>query len=220
MPLSLKIFIVSVLALVVAFVANMMRSNTLPPYTEYVLTDGMTITAKMPQETIVIKGGKGTRRFFRGESWSTTATLTPRPTRWYGSLGLYDPADSYTQDGRLMVDEGRQFFSNENQALHYICYLKSLLNTSLIYNNKGLVIVYEITFLKKGGVVRDIAIWQAYINGKKPTSLEGANDSAIHVSGGTIPETAAPHPVEEGEPRQICTEKEFRDSPYFQKSVR
>ena len=222
MPLSLKIFIMSILALVVAFVVNMMRSNTLPPYTEYVLTDGMKITAKMPQETIVIEGRKGTRRFFKGENWSTTATLTPRPTRWYGSLGLYDPADSYSQNGRLLVDEGRQFFSSKNELLRYICYLTEMAiahGGNTIYTNKGLIVSCGITSLKRGGVVRDITIWQAYVNGERPTSLEGANDSAIHVSGGVIPETATPHPAEEGEPRQICTEKEFKDSPCFQKSV-
>ena len=154
--MSLRIFGISVVVLLGLLTYKVFYGNKkMLPFTENVLANGITITAYTPTEKLVIEGKKGTRRAFKGKGWSTTANLTPRPTRWYGSLGLYDPADSYTQDGRLMVDEGRQFFSNEDEVLHYICHFKSLFNT-VIYNNSGLIIAYDITSLKNGGAVRDI----------------------------------------------------------------
>jgi len=224
--MSMKIFIVSIIIFIGLLLAY--NRNSLLPFTENVLTDGMKITAHTPIETLTIEGTKGTKRVFRGKGWSTVANLTPRPTRWYGSLGLYDPADSYVQDERLLVNEGRQFFSNENEVLRYICHFKKLAdsaydkahNGTVVYNNSGLIIVYRITSLKRGGFVRYIDIWQVYINGKKPTSLKGADDHTIEISGDTIPDTAKPHTAEIGEPRQSCTEKEFKDSQYYQELIK
>ena len=212
--MSVKTFIFSLLVLGIVSLTYMYNSNNLLPFTENVLANGMTITAYTPTEKLVIEGKKGTRRAFKGKGWSTTANLTPRPTRWYGSLGLYDPADSYTQDGRLLINEGRQFFSNEDEVLHYICHFKRISNT-VIYNNSGLIIAYKITSLKSGAVVRYIHIWQVYIHGEKPTSLKGADDHVIVLSGGTTSDTATPHEAEMGEARQMCSEQEFKDRAYF-----
>jgi len=46
--------------------------------------------------------------------------------------------------------------------------------------------------------VRAVEVWQIYIKGRKPTALPGARDEAISLSGGTIPQTAAPYPAKVG----------------------
>jgi hypothetical protein len=168
------------------------------PNTEYVITKGMQVTANTPIGTISIVGGDGTDRSFSGNDWHAKRSLIPRTERWYGSLGLYDPASSSSPYGRIIVDEGRLFFDSESEALRYF-YPGS--NTfKIVYNNRGLVVVYSIIPIPGGEPTRSLKIWQIYVRGKIPQTLRGADDSAIQVAGGNIPESAEPNPAPVGYP--------------------
>lgn len=169
----------------------------LQPWTEYVLTDGMVITAATPEGPVRIAGKKGTKRLYSGDGWSKTRHLDPRDIRWYGSLGLYDAAPSFSPHGRLLVEEGRLFFESTRDAVRYL--RKS--DVPHVYNNHGLAVGLKVAkwpVKKRMEPVRTVEVWQIYIKGKKPTSLPGARDDAISVSGGTTPETAVPYPAKVG----------------------
>ena len=170
--------------------------------TESVLSDGMKISASTPSGKILIEGKKGFTRVYSGDSWSKTSTLIPRSTRWYGSLGLYDPADSDSMHGRLLVDEGRQFFSSESEALRYMQSLSEYYG-NLTYNNSGLVIAYKVIDIEGGEPTRSLTLWQFYINGKKPSTLQGAVDQNLKINGGDTPETATPFPAKIGYERAL-----------------
>src|SRR6267142_6060410 len=101
------------LFLVTLLFVSCARRPVLLPSTEFVLTPGMTISAMTPNGKISVTAGKETQRTFRGEGWTETRYLIPRTERWYGSLGLYDPAPSFFPSGRLLADEGRLFFETE-----------------------------------------------------------------------------------------------------------
>ena len=161
------------------------------PTTEYVLTDGMTISATTKNGVVSIAGKKGTKRVFSGDGWSKTRCLIPRDVRWYGSLGLYDPAGSFSPYGRLLVDEGRLFFESKSDALQYLRanYFKP------VFNNHGLAVGYRIATYPGKEATRSVEVWQIYINGKRPDSLRGANDAAFKVVGGKIPDFAKPYPA-------------------------
>ena len=166
------------------------------PHTEVVLTPGMTITATNSNGTVRIEAdGKATRTFI-GDGWKKQLRLIPRPTRWYGSLGLYDPAPAYRHGGRVLVDEGRLFFESENEALRYL-YVGSERRRP-VFTNRGLVFAYDVAPVRGDEPVRTIQIWQIYINNQMPTSMRGADDSAIEVTGGAIPESASPNASEVG----------------------
>lgn len=161
------------------------------PGTESVLSEGMRITAITPSGELVIEGKRGTERSYSGPGWSKISTLIPRTKRWYGSLGVYDPADSSTQSGRVLVDEGRQFFSSESEALRYLNHLSGYFG-ELTYTKSGLVVAYKVIPVEGGSPIRSIAVWQFYINGQKPASLRGSDESRIRIKGGSIPNTATP----------------------------
>jgi len=169
--------------------------------TENVLTQGMVITATTPNGAVTITGGAGTVRTFSGPGWSKRRKLIARDERWYGSLGLYDPGESVTPYGRLLADEGRLFFNSESEALRYLApqgeYFK------YVFNNHGLVVGLHVENTPGGEPTRSVALWQIYIRGRQPTSLRGADDSAVKVSSGTIPETAEPHAAPAGLPVQL-----------------
>ena len=169
----------------------------LQPWTEHVLTDGMVITAETPEGPLRIAGQKGTQRVYSGDGWSKTRHLDPRDVRWHGSLGLYDAAPGFSPHGRLLLEEGRLFFDSTRDAVNYL----RRRHVAPVYNNRGLSIglkVVERPREQGKEPVRTVEVWQIYIKGKKPVSLPGANDDAISVSGGTIPDSASPYPAKIG----------------------
>lgn len=169
------------------------NKGELLPHTEVVLTPGMTIAATNPNGTVTIHSDGNATRIFSGGGWNKKASLIPRTTRWYGSLGLYDPASSNTPHGRLLFDEGRLFFGSESEALRYLyvgsAYFKP------VFTKDGLVVGYDVKPISGGEPTRSIQVWQIYINGRKPTAMRGADDSVITVSGGSTPTTASPNPA-------------------------
>ncbi len=179
--------------------------DKLPPTTEFVLSKGMIITATNPNGTITISAGPGAERTFSGKGWIKKSDLIPRTTRWYGSLGLYDPAESDTPYGRVLVDEGRLFFKSESEALKYLN--AGSADFKPVFNNHGLVVGYSVENIPGGEPVRSIQIWQIYVNGKVPNSMRGADDAAIAIKGGSIPEEATPHDAPVGLPVTLGDEE-------------
>lgn len=175
--------------------------------TESVLSEGMKIVAHTPSGTIVIEGKQGFARSYSGQDWSKTSMLIPRKTRWYGSLGLYDPADSNSLGDRLLIDEGDQFFQSESEALRYIQYLSAYYGP-MTYNNSGLVIGYKVIDIPQEKSTRSLTIWQFYVKNTKPKSLRGANDRNIEVTGGTIPDHIIPIQAPVGYERTLA-DKEY-----------
>jgi hypothetical protein len=195
-PRQLNFIRISLIVLSVA-AAACSRKPTGP--VEAVLTKGMSVTATNPNGTVTITAGEGWTRTFSGQDWSATRELSPRPTRWNGSLGLYDPASSFSPYGRVLVEEGQLFFSSESEFLRHLYSGSAIVRP--VYTHDGLVFAYNVAPVPSGEPARSVELWQAYINGRKPTSLKGSNDSAFSVSGGTTPETSSPHPAPVGSVR-------------------
>ncbi len=167
-------------------------SFDLKPYSEVVMTPGMRITGTNPNGTVTITAGEATRRTYSGTGWQKSRKLIARRGRWYGSLGLYDPAASFSPYGRLLVEEGQRHFHSVAEAMRWLHEYQYN-----AYTNNGLVFDYRLSAPPPpdtGEPARDVYLWQIYINGRRPKHLPGANDNAIRVEGGSIPNTATPHP--------------------------
>lgn len=67
-----------------------------------------------------------------------------------------------------------------------------------IYSNNGLVFGYHIEELPGGKPTCSIKLWQIYINGERPNSIPGADDSSFSVRGGAIPDKSEPYPAPVG----------------------
>jgi len=120
---------------------------------------------------------------------------------------LYDPADSNSLGDRLLLDEGRQFFQSESEALRYIQFLSGYYGP-ITFNNSGLVVAYKVIPIANEKPTRSLEIWQFYINDAKPESLRGAVDKNIEISGGTIPDSAVPAQAPIGSERTLA-DKEY-----------
>jgi len=170
----------------------------LEPYSEVVMSPGMRIEGTNPNGTVVVTAGDGTLRSYKGDGWETSIRLISRSERWNDSLGLYDPAGSSSPFGRVLVEEGRLHFSSVDDAMRYL-YVGSLY-TKPVFTNNGLVFCYSLAKPRESwqGTVRSVHILQIYINGVRPTSLPGADDRAIRVTGGSILDSSQPYPAPVG----------------------
>jgi hypothetical protein len=172
-------------------------AHQLHPYTEAVLDPGMKLTAKTPNGALTILAGRGTRRTYRGDGWEKSLLLVARKSRWYGSLGLYDPAESYSPYGRLLVEEGRQHFSTEAEAAGWLrgrSRETDVGKDKLLFTNDGLVLRYSLRPVPGTGVpTAQVDLWQIYVGGRRPHGLLGADDKAIRIDGGAVAESSTPH---------------------------
>lgn len=173
-------------------------TQQLHPYSETVMSPGMRVTATNPNGTVTITAGEGTTRHYAGAGWKKSRSLIARSTRWNGSLGLYDPASSFSPYGRLLAEEGRIHCTSVSEAMRWL-YVGSTLHRPT-YTNNGLVFCYSISVPpdSAGEPTRSVELWQLYINGHRPHHLPGANDRAIRVEGGSIPNTSIAHHAEVG----------------------
>jgi hypothetical protein len=172
-------------------------THQLHPYTEVVLNPGMKLTAKTPNGALTILAGRGTRRIYRGDGWEKSLLLVARKSRWYGSLGLYDPAESYSPYGCLLVEEGRQHFSTEAEAAGWLRRRSREAGDEkekLLFTNDGLVLRYSPGPVPGTRVpTAQVDLTQLYVGGRRPHGLPGADDEAIRIDGGAVAEFSTPH---------------------------
>lgn len=180
----------------------------LEPYSEVVLHPGMMIEGTNPNGTVLITAGDGTLRSYKGDGWEQSVRLMSRSTRWYGSLGLYDPAGSASPFGRLIAEEGRLYFTSADEAMRWL-YVGSYYSKP-VFTNNGLVFAYSIARPHESwqGQVRTVKIWQIYINCRRPSHLPGADDRAVKIVGGSEPEFSEPYPAPIGE-EMVLGEKPY-----------
>lgn len=164
-------------------------SKAIIPKTRTVMEPGMEILAQTSSQQIRIKAGEALLRTYVVDNCDRTVTLTPRIDEWMGSqgaysAGLYVPSlgnillaskDQNCPNDRILGDESERDFNSEKEAVNWLNRWK---RDNLAYNNSGLVVTWE---KNESQNKFNIDIWQVLINGKKPSILEGANDSSIQV---------------------------------------
>jgi hypothetical protein len=183
---------------VLVMAAGCSSDRRLKPHTEVVMSLGMQIKCEHPNGSLVVTAGDGTLRTYEGDGWRTSIRLIARDQRWDGSLGLYDPASSSGPDGRVLAQEGRLHFQSIDESLHWLAVGSA--HDKPVYRNDGLVVCYSVADPKVAGREpnRCVEVWQIYVEGKRPTSIPGADDNAIKLSGGAIADTSKPYPAPVG----------------------
>ena len=150
--------------------------------TELVMREGVTIEARKDNTSIKITSGKGFDRTYEWDRCKLKSDMGARTQRWYGSMGIYDPGPSSSASGggcsgisRTVVQEGQIHFDDMQFALKWI----ERQRDKTVWTNDGLLVSWDIT---PGRRQLNVDVWLMCINGKRPTQLVGALDSAISVS--------------------------------------
>jgi hypothetical protein len=152
--------------------------------TELVLHNETRLEASAPNGAIAIIAGKGIERTYEWDGCSLAANMTQRSYRWYGSLGIYDPAGqgflgrlfdkSCNGISRTVVQEGQIHFADIESAQEWIQRRPKAWTT--VWTNDGLLVSWGTSPAR---VQINVDLWLICINGQRPTQLKGATDKAI-----------------------------------------
>lgn len=167
---------------------------------ESVMTRGMIIEASNRYGRIRIEAGRGTQRTFSWEGGREVVRLWERDSRWYGSRGLYHPGGG--RRVHLVVEEGQQLFCSENEANEWLLDRKERMDWSC--SPTGLVVGWY----KTKQPDRDywaviVAVWQVYVNGRKPSCLSACRSCSVRVTGEVRGEEARQSSFVPSEPQRI-----------------
>lgn len=150
---------------------------TVPEQNEVVLSDDTQLVASAPWGRIKIEAGPGLRRVYTWRGNRRGVVLEPRTERFAGSMGIHyegqppvwEPADGVT---KVDLEEGQRRFENVDDAMIWM----QIRRLRYAYTNDGLVVGWKL----KGDTLM-VELWQFYIDGEKPTSLPGADDTRLAI---------------------------------------
>jgi hypothetical protein len=151
---------------------------SLPAGCEVVMSPGMRITATTSVGTIAITAVDELTRSYTWDGASRAVVMCPRTSRWYGSLGLYNPgAGNHWRDHngirRCCTDEGQQHFKTVEEAVKWI---KDRAYCPFVYRDDGLLVGWDKTLNREQ---LSVEVWQILIDGKKPKQLPGSRNDQI-----------------------------------------
>jgi hypothetical protein len=156
------------------------RASRLPVGCEVVMSPGMRITATTSVGRITITAVDELTRSYTWDGATRAVEMSPRATRWYGSLGLFNPgAGEHWRDNRgitrCVTEEGQQHFKTVEEALKWI---KERQYHPFVYRDDGLLIGWHKTLPRKQ---LNVEVWQILIDGNRPKQLPGSRNDKIIV---------------------------------------
>jgi hypothetical protein len=142
---------------------------------------GDTVTATTAVGTIQIRADEWLKRSYSWEGATRSVVMRPRDERWDGSLGIYYPGsgrhwEEHNGITRGVVQEGQHHFDSVEAAMVWIRKQEWM---PYVYRNDGLMVGWTKLPAREQ---LNVDLWQILVNGRKPTTLPGANDAAIRVS--------------------------------------
>jgi hypothetical protein len=167
---------------IVEMATNALKGDPpVPTINEIVMPQNATITATTDSGTIIIKSGRGLKRYYTWDGATRSVVMWPRTERWYGSFGIYYPGPGshwVSNHGitRGVLEEGQRYFNTLEEAG---VWLKKEQWLPCVYNDSGLAVCFG---KSPGREQLNVDVWQIYIGGKKPAKLNGSRNSAITTS--------------------------------------
>ena len=148
------------------------------PYTELALEPGMIIEATNKNGTVIIEYLSPLERRYKWGKHDEKRTLIPRKERWLGQLGAYDPATTYilSYGPRIVAEDSQMHFESMDEVKAQLYESSAVLDW--VYTDNGLVIGFAES-QNRNQV--NIEVYQYYINGQKPTKLEGSRPENIKI---------------------------------------
>ena len=149
------------------------------PYTELAMDPGIIIEATNKNGTVIIEYLSPLERRYRWGRYDEKRTLIPRKKRFRGRLGAYDPATTFliSYGPRILANDSQRHFQNMEEVKAKLYESSAVMDW--VYTNNGLVVGFSKDPTSKAV---NIDVYQYYINGKKPTKLEGSRPEKIKIT--------------------------------------
>jgi len=165
-----------------AFASLLAACGGPPGKAEIVLCKGSTVTVRGDSSVLTVGASSLTTRSYHVDGFDFAVELIPRWERWNGNLGIYRPSGS--GDTHLVLEEGQQFFANEEELYQWIDWAKQWAG-ELEYKSDGLLMRWNFgeRVPEAEGPKRflSVDIAQLMLRGEKPAGLRGANDAAFTI---------------------------------------
>lgn len=165
-----------------AFVCALAACGGPPGKAEIVLCTGSSVTVMGEGGSLTVRATSLTTRVYQVEDFDFAADLIPRWQRWNGNLGIYRPSGN--GDTHTVLEEGQQFFSNEDELYDWIEWAKRW-GGELHYTSDGLLMRWTTRHRAPAeqGPRRSLSVdvVQLMLRGHKPQGLGGADDAAFTV---------------------------------------
>src|SRR5262245_5579430 len=168
--------------LALAFASLLAACGGPPGKAEIVLCKGSTVTVRGDSSVLTVGASSLTTRTYHVDGFDFAVELIPRWERWNGNLGIYRPSGS--GDTHLVLEEGQQFFANEEELYEWIDWAQRWPG-ELEYKSDGLLMRWNFGERPPGsdGPQRflSVDVAQLMLRGGKPAGLSGANDAAFTI---------------------------------------
>ena len=165
-----------------AFASLLAACGGPPGKAEIVLCKGSTVTVRGDESVLTVGASSLTTRTYHVDGFDFAVELIPRWERWNGNLGIYRPSGS--GNTHLVLEEGQQFFANEEEMYQWIDWAQQWAG-ELEYKSDGLLMRWNFGGRAPGskGPERflSVDVVQLMLRGDKPAGLRGANDAAFTV---------------------------------------
>jgi len=154
-----------------------------PDMAEIVLCTGSKVAVRGAGSTLTVGATSLTTRSYVVDDFDLVIELIPRFQRWNGNLGLYRPAGK--GDTHTIIEEGQQFFSNEEDLYQWIAWARRW-GGELRYTSDGLLMRWQVRHrgAEEAGPKRslNVDVVQLMLRGRKPDGLQGADDAAFAIT--------------------------------------
>lgn len=154
-----------------------------PDMAEIVLCTGSKVAVRGAGSLLTVGATSLTTRSYVVDDFDLVLELIPRFQRWNGNLGLYRPAGK--GDTHAVLEEGQQFFSNEEDLYQWIAWARRW-GGELHYTSDGLLLRWQVRHrgADEAGPKRalNVDVVQLMLRGRKPRGLRGADDAAFAIT--------------------------------------
>ena len=156
-----------------------------PDMAEIVLCTGSKVAVRGAGSTLTVGATSLTTRSYVVDDFDLVIELIPRIQRWNGNLGLYRPSGK--GDTHAVLEEGQQFFANEEDLYQWIEWARRW-GGELHYTSDGLLMHWSMRHrgANEAGPKRSLNVdtVQLMLKGRKPQGLQGAYDGAFTITDG------------------------------------
>lgn len=203
----------TVIALLTILTGGCTQPN--PESLELALNSGTRVEATAGPSKLTIIAGRGIDRRYEWGGCGLNASMSPRSSRWMGSMGIYDPAGRLFElpflgchgITRTVAEEGQLHFASEEAASAWLNrYRKSY--TSTVWTSDGFVVAWDVDPER---VQLGVSVYQLCIHGQRPAHLAGATDAAIQITNSSGDGTARRECVKVSHSVETETQKAWSD---------
>ena len=146
---------------------------------EVVMVPGMTIEASNKNGVVSIRYVSPRKREYRWNGKRQVVRMIPRPERFLGMLGVYNPASTWLPFSfrpRLVVQESIRDFASMEEISKFL--IQGSAYMDWVYTPDGLTVGFGESPPRNEV---DVDVWQILLNGEKPKDIPGARPDQIKV---------------------------------------